>query len=125
LERRISLRNRWVDGALDVAAFSSLPQQYGFSIEYTDNKANLRYYYPDFVVKTTSGEMWLIETKGQENLDVQHKDRAASLWCENATRLTGQIWRYVKVPQKEYHQLQPTEFSELEVFCSPDFMHFI
>ncbi len=62
--------------------------------------------------------MWLIETKGQENLDVQHKDRAAELWCENATRLTGQIWRYVKVPQKEYQRLQPSEFSELQVFCS-------
>ena len=66
-EREFSI---FLDGALDVAAFSSLPQQYGFSIEYTDNKANLRYYYPDFVVKTTNGEMWLIETKGQENLDV-------------------------------------------------------
>src|SRR3989440_1223673 len=87
-------------------ACSKLPQQFGFSIEYTDNRANLRYYYPDFVVKTIEGEMWLIETKGQENLDVRHKDRAAELWCENATRLTKQTWRYVKVPQKEYQQLQ-------------------
>jgi type III restriction enzyme len=108
----------FLDGAFDVAAFSSLPQQFGFSIAYTDNRANLRYYYPDFVLQTTAGEMWLIETKGQENIDVQHKDRAAELWCENATRLTGQTWRYVKVPQKEYQRLQPTEFSELQVSCS-------
>jgi type III restriction enzyme len=47
-------------------------------------------------------------------VDVVHKDRAAGLWCENATRLTGQPWRYRKVPQKEYEQLEPSAFGELE-----------
>src|SRR5258708_14762252 len=88
------------------------------SIEYTDNNANLRYYYPDFVVKTETGEMWLVETKGQESLEVAFKDRAAGLWCENATRLTGEQWSYVKVPQKEYQKLQPVEFYDLLTFVS-------
>jgi type III restriction enzyme len=58
----------------------------------------LRYYYPDFVVKSETDEMWLVETKGQESLEVAFKDRAAQMWCENAKILTGQQWRYVKVP---------------------------
>jgi len=95
-----------------------LPQQFGFSIEYTDNNANLRYYYPDFVVKNDLGEMWLVETKGQESLEVAFKDRAAKLWCENATKLTGEQWKYVKVPQKEYGKLQPVEFYDLLTFVS-------
>jgi type III restriction enzyme len=107
---------KFLEDAPDVAAFAKLPQQFGFSIEYTDNNANLRYYYPDFVVKTGSGEMWLVETKGQESIEVRFKDRAASFWCENASLLTGQLWRYVKVPQKEYQNLQPFEFSDLELF---------
>jgi hypothetical protein len=49
---------------------------------------------------------------------VAHKDRAALYWAENATRLTGTPWRYIKVPQKEYTQLQPTEFADLLVFAS-------
>jgi type III restriction enzyme len=107
---------RFLENAKDVTAFSKLPQQFGFSIEYTDNNANLRYYYPDFVVKTEIGAMWLVETKGQESLEVAFKDRAARLWCENATQLTGEQWNYVKVPQKAYQMLQPVEFSDLLAF---------
>jgi type III restriction enzyme len=68
------------------------------------------------VVRTEQGEMWLVETKGQESLEVRFKDRAAQMWCENATQLTGESWRYVKVPQKEYEKLQPVEFSDLLIF---------
>ncbi len=109
---------KFLESAKDVVAFSKLPQQFGFSIEYTDNNANLRYYYPDFVIKTDLNEMWLVETKGQESLEVAFKDRAAQLWCENATKLTGEQWRYVKVPQKEYQRLQPVEFYDLLTFVS-------
>jgi len=107
---------KFLESAKDVEAFSKLPQQFGFSIEYTDNNANLRYYYPDFVVKTELGEMWIVETKGQESLEVAFKDRAAKIWCGNATKLTGEQWRYVKVPQKEYIKLQPIEFFDLQTF---------
>lgn len=62
------------------------------------------------------GSHRLIETKGREDPDVAHKDRAAQLWCENATGLTPQIWRYLKVPQAGFEKLQPTEFGELQVF---------
>ena len=79
---------------------------------------NIKYYYPDFVVKTDLDEMWLVETKGQESLEVRYKDMAAQLWCQNATILTNQQWRYVKVPQKEYEKLQPVEFYDLLPFIN-------
>jgi type III restriction enzyme len=106
---------RFLDNVPDVEAFAKLPEQFGFSIEYTDNAANLRYYYPDFVARLENGERWLVETKGAETVEVAHKDRAATLWCENATMLTGTPWRYLKVPQKEFAKLQPSEFGDLEV----------
>jgi len=71
--------------------FSKLPEQFGFSIEYTDAAANLRYYYPDFVVRIDTGDRWLVETKGAETVEVAHKDRAATLRCENATMLTDPL----------------------------------
>ncbi len=60
-----------------------------------------------------------METKGREDVDVQHKDRAAKLWCENATQLTGVQWEYVKVPQSEFNKLKPDEFADLQVFALP------
>jgi type III restriction enzyme len=67
------------------------------------------------VVKADTGEHWLIETKGYEGVEVGHKDRAAKLCCENATMLTGTTWRYLKVAQKDFEKLQPTDFSDLMV----------
>ena len=83
----------------------------------TDAAANLRYYCPDFVAVLASGEHYLLETKGAETIEVAYKDRAAENWAENATRLTGQPWGYVKVPQAEFNELQPTEFADLLVFA--------
>ncbi|MEO6457688.1 MAG: hypothetical protein ABIO92_05375, partial [Chloroflexia bacterium] len=60
-----------------------------------------------------NGERWLIETKGAETVEVPYKDRAAQLWCENATALTGTPWHYIKVSQKKYEKLQPSDFADL------------
>lgn len=103
----------FLDHAADVAAFAKLPEPFGFAIEYVDQAANMRYYYPDFVVRLETGEHWLVETKGAETVEVAYKDRAATLWCENATLLTGTAWGYIKVPQKEFEQLQPGDFADL------------
>ncbi len=104
---------RFLDDAPDVRAFAKLPDPFGFVIEYIDPGASMRHYRPDFVAVTDEGTHWLIETKGAETVEVVHKDRAATLWCENATALTGTPWRYLKVPQKEFQKLQPGDFSDL------------
>jgi type III restriction enzyme len=110
---------KFLQDAGDITAFAKLPEQFGFAIEYTDASNNLRYYEPDFVAIASNGIHYLIETKGREDVDVTNKDRAATLWCENATRLTGTRWQYLKVPQKEFESLQPTEFADVLVFAPP------
>jgi len=105
----------FLQGASDVAAFGKLPSQFGFAIEYTDTASNLRYYEPDFVVRLTDGVHYLAETKGREDVDVVRKDRAAQIWCENASMLTETEWRYLKVPQRDFERLQPSDFAELRI----------
>jgi type III restriction enzyme len=78
---------------------------------------NLRFYEPDFVLLTGDGLHYIVETKGLEDTNVANKDRAAQLWCENATKLTGKSWAYLKVLQTEYKKLQPTEFQDLIVLA--------
>jgi type III restriction enzyme len=106
---------QFLQDAPDVESFAKLPRRFGFTIEYTDSATNLRYYEPDFVAVDLDGSRYVIETKGQENIDVAHKDRAATIWCENASLLTGVIWLYLKVPQIEFGKLQPRELSEAVV----------
>lgn len=104
---------KFLQEADDLNCFSKLPSQFGFAIEYTDNATNLRYYEPDFVAVHKDGSHWLIETKGQVNVDVAHKNRAATLWCENATLLTGTNWQYIIVHQSDFNQLRPDLFSDI------------
>jgi type III restriction enzyme len=104
---------QFLQDATDVRAFAKLPKRFGFTIEYTDSATNLRYYEPDFVAVDRDGVHYVIETKGQENIDVAHKDRAAAIWCENATLLTDMTWTYFKVPQVEFGKLQPTLLSDV------------
>jgi type III restriction enzyme len=67
------------------------------------------------VVLTKDGTHYIVETKGLEDVNVANKDRAAELWCENTTLLTGKPWAYLKVLQTAYKQLQPTRFEDLFV----------
>ncbi len=104
---------KFLDECPDVRAFAKLPQPFGFSIEYTDTAMNLKSYFPDFVAVDSDGTHWLLESKGQETVEVLRKDRAAQVWSDNATALTGITWRYLKVPQKEYESLRPTKLADL------------
>jgi type III restriction enzyme len=104
---------QFLEKAPDVARFAKVPEQFNFTIPYTDSVANLRYYEPDFVAVTQDGVHHLIETKGREDVDVPHKNRAARLWCENASILTDTEWIYKIVKQKEFEQLRPSEFEDL------------
>lgn len=106
----------FLEEAEDVKSFADLPERFGFVIEYRDSVANLRYYEPDFIAVLENGDHYLLETKGREDLDVQHKDRAAQIWCENATHLTGTKWNYLKIPQNEFNRLRPDRFQDLFVF---------
>ncbi len=111
---------QFLQKAADVASFAKLPKRFGFTIEYTDSATNLRYYEPDFVTVDRDGVHYVIETKGQENIDVVHKDRAAAIWCENATLLTETTWTYVEIPQVEFGKLDatvlPMPWSSLDLF---------
>jgi len=106
---------KFLNRAEDIIAFAKLPEQFGFSIQYTDSRTNLRHYYPDFVVKRQDGQHWLIETKGREDIEVKLKDEAATYWCKNATHLCQVTWDYLKVPQNEFEKLQPSDFEELRI----------
>lgn len=105
----------FLHNADDVIAFAKLPQQFGFCIQYTDTRANIRHYYPDFVVKVKEDEFWIIETKGREDVEVALKDQAANNWCDSATQLTKSTWQYLKVQQKEFESLHPSTFQELSI----------
>jgi type III restriction enzyme len=104
---------RFLDKAPDVAAFAKLPMRFAFAIEYLDDSGNLRLYHPDWIARADDGTMYLLETKGYVGAEVAQKDRAATIWCENATALSVNTWRYRRVDQREFEKLGPQHLSDL------------
>lgn len=97
----------------DRKSLARLPRDFGLAIEYADSAGNLRLYYPDFVAVGNDGRHWLIETEGQEDINVTLNDGAAELWCRNATEPGVGDWRDVKVRQKDFAGSEPRRPPEL------------
>jgi len=101
---------QFLDSASDITKFAKLAETFTkFSIEYLNHKGAISYYYPDFVTEQKHPDgtltMWLIETKGWEQQDVPLKDARAEEWCNDASRLTGKEWKYLKVKHADYIKL--------------------
>ena len=106
----------FLDRATDVTAWAKLTMNSRFALEYISNAGALRYYYPDFVLRLADDTCLIVETKGQEDLDVALKDRRARRWCKDAARLSGRDWAYEKVPQKLFDSFNGDSVEALRRF---------
>ncbi len=107
---------QWLDNTADVLAFTKIMPQLRLEIPYYDNEGYLRYYTPDFLVKTEAG-MFIVETKGLEDVDVKHKDAAAKAWREKASELTGNSWNYIKVKYDFFKANKGQSFALFAASC--------
>lgn len=77
---------KFLDDASDVQAFFKNTEATGFRLEYQSAGGGIiRDYLPDFVVKMTDGEIWIVETKGREDIQDARKWERLQLWCADAT----------------------------------------
>lgn len=104
---------KFLDRAEDVVAFSKIVPKIGFFVEYRDSDGNLRLYYPDFVILTMNNGHLIVETKGREDVNVEHKDRRIKLWCEDATKLTKSKWAFKRIDQKDFEKYRFKSIKEL------------
>jgi len=109
---------QFLDRAGDVTAWAKLTMNTRFALEYISKAGALRYYYPDFVVRLDDDTCLIVETKGQEDLDVALKDRRARRWCQDSTRLAGREWAYEKVPQKLFDTFDGDSIEGLRRFLN-------
>jgi type III restriction enzyme len=109
---------QFLDRASDVVAWAKLTMNSRFALEYISKTGALRYYYPDFVVRLADDSCLVVETKGQEDLDVALKDRRARRWCTDASRLAGREWSYEKVGQQVFDKYTGQDLDGLRRFVA-------
>jgi len=104
----------FLDGCDDIISFAKNYQSTSFRIEYRTSDGGIANYYPDFIVKETDSKMWLIETKGREDVEDPLKWERLVHWCEDAsTKVVNRNFRPMFVQQEEWEKYRPKNFREL------------
>jgi len=85
-----------------------------FKIDYVNANGEISNYYPDFIVKKSGKEVFIIETKGLEDLDVPLKIERLNRWCIDINKIQADIkYDYVFVDEESFNKYQPKSFKEL------------
>lgn len=104
----------FLDGCGDIISFVKNSQSTQFRMEYRNADGSIANYYPDFLVKRSETEIWVIETKGREDLDDPPKWKRLKQWCTDATAHDGKrAFKPLFVRQEDYEKYQPKDFSGL------------
>ena len=85
-----------------------------FRIDYRNADGQIAYYYPDFFVKKDNKNIYIIETKGREDLDDPLKIARLKQWCEDANeRQKKFIYTTVYIKQEDWETYRPNDFNGL------------
>ena len=107
----------FLEAAPDMAAFAKNYLAIGFKLDYVRADGDLSNYIPDFLIRDASGTVWIIETKGREELDLPQKMARLKLWCADATSASaeenGRTYRFIYVDQKSFGQHPPKTLAAL------------
>lgn len=106
----------FLDGCEDLVSFAKNPQRQASSlrIEYQTAAGGLANYYPDFLVKETATDYWIVETKGREDVEDPGKWERLCLWCEDASAADGtHRFRPLYVPEEGWKKTRPKTFQGL------------
>lgn len=99
----------------DVMSYAKNYLAVHFSIDYVNSDGNISSYYPDFFVKTAENAVWIVETKGLEELDVPLKVARLKKWCEDINASQKKVkYDFVFVEQEDFERYKPDTFSSLE-----------
>jgi type III restriction enzyme len=104
----------FLDGCPDITSFVKNSQSTQFRMEFRNSDGSIANYYPDFLVKRAASEIWVVETKGREDLDDPPKWERLQQWCADATAHDGQrVFKPLFVRQEDFEKYQPKDFSAL------------
>ena len=104
----------WLDKCDEVTSFAKNFLAIGFKLEYQNAKGEISNYFPDFLVKTAPNELWVIETKGLEDVDVNPKRKRLQQWVEDINKHQSKIKVHeMFVTQEMYEKYRPKNFAEL------------
>lgn len=108
---------KFLDDAPDVASFAKNYLAVGFKLDYVRADGDLSNYVPDFFVRDGDGAVYVIETKGREELELPQKMARLKQWCADASAASravgGPLYGFVYVDQAGWERNPPRDFAGL------------
>ncbi len=104
----------FLEGCEDILSFAKNYFEIHFKIDYKNSDGSISYYYPDFFVKKDNKTVYIIETKGREDLDDPIKIARLAQWCNDANGRQSKIqYEMLYVKEDEWSKYKPKDFTEL------------
>ncbi len=106
--------SNFLENCADVISYAKNFLAVHFKLDYTNADGDISNYYPDFFVKLSNKEIVIVETKGQEDLDVPLKMHRLAQWCEDINRIQSDThFDFVFVDQESFEKYHPNSFNQL------------
>lgn len=104
----------FLEGCDDIISYVKNYFAVHFKIDYVNRDGNISNYYPDFIVKKSKSEIYIIETKGLEDMDVPLKTERLKRWCEDINRVQTEVkYDFVFVDEASFDKYKPKTFGDL------------
>lgn len=101
----------FLDKCEDVISYVKNYFAVNLRIDYVNADGNISNYYPDFIVKFNEKEIYIVETKGLEDLDVPLKIKRLKQWCDDINGLQSDIrFNFIYVDEESYRRYRPKSF---------------
>ena len=98
----------------DIISYAKNYMAVSFKLDYVNANGDISNYYPDFMVKLPDKRIVIVETKGQEDLDVPPKMARLRQWCEDINRVQKDAkYDFVYVDEESFKKYKPTSFKHL------------
>ena len=103
---------RFLDDCDDVVSYAKNYFAVNFKLDYVNADGDISNYYPDFLVKLSDKRIFIVETKGLEDLDVPLKMERLRQWCEDINRVQGDVrYDFVYVDEEGFEKYKPKSFA--------------
>ena len=104
----------FLENCPDVVSYAKNYLAVHFKLDYVNADGNISNYYPDFLVKLDDKNIVIVETKGQEDLDVPLKTARLRQWCEDINRVQSDVnYDFVFVDEEGFTSYSPKSFADL------------
>ena len=105
---------RFLEDCDDVVSYAKNYLAVHFKLDYVNADGDISNYYPDFLVKLSDKRIVIVETKGQEDLDVPLKMERLRQWCKDINRVQPDVtYDFVYVDEESFEKYKPTSFRQL------------